>query len=316
MNVVAEPTPKRRTLVERGGESQSIAPTPSSSRMTNPSVKGTTLPGAYRNPSFSSSVSSRTPSASSRNTSNSSFASSLGPGASRPQSAMGNRGPLQAPATISRPASSLENHMAGPSTKRKGMDHISISPFEHTPYPFKSTPREQNRGYDNQFHCTPNWSSPRPALAHKESIHPLNRLRDVSLSIAMHELSLDPVTCPSSPFAQRGKGPHTPSQLPKPISLKKQSSAIFLPVSPPKRQRSPPKIIPFLTRDSNLKAWDTKGRLEDMETLYSQLTDQMDGTRNECNALKETVPLYKTRSMYSITILISSTREEHATSCA
>lgn len=289
---------KRRTLAERAGETPAIAPTPSSSRLANPSMKGTTLAGAYRNPSFASSVSSRTPSVSSRNTSGSSFATSVGPGASRPQSSMGNRGPVHAPATISRPASSLENHVAGPGTKRKGMDPISISPFEHTPNPFKTTPREHKRGYDNQFHCTSHWSSSTAAVASQGSIHPLNRFRDVSLSTAMHTLTLDPNVCCSSPNAQGGNRSLTPSRLPKPVSLKKQSSITFLPVSLTKRQRSPPKIIPFLTRDSNLKAWDTKGRLEDMETLYSQLTDQMNGTTNECNALKETVPLYKTRSMY------------------
>jgi len=266
-------------------------------------MKGTTLAGAYRNPSFSSSVSSRTPSVSSRHTSGSSFASSVGPGASRPQSAIGNRGPHQATAAISRPASSLENHTAGPTMKRKGMDPISISSFEHTPNPFKTIPREQKRGYDHQFHCTSHWSSPSSAVADKGLIHPLNRFRDVSISTAMHDLTLDPNKCSSSPIAQGEKGPHTPSQIPKPVSLRKQSSITFLPVSPTRRQRSPPKLIPFLTRDSNLKAWDTKGRLEDMETLYSQLTEQMNGTTNECNTLKETVPLYKTRSTYSISVL-------------
>ena len=213
---------------------------------------------------------------------------------------MGNRGPVQAPATTSRPASSLENHVAGPATKRKGMDTFSISPFEHTPNPFRTIPREQKRGYDNQFHCTSHWSSSATAVADKGIIRPLNRFRDVSLSSAMHDLTLATNKCSSSPIAQGGKGPRTPSQLPLPVSLIKQSSVTFPPVSPTRRQRSPPKLIPFLTRDSNLKAWDTKGRLEDMETLYSQLTEQMNGTTNECNALKETVPLYKTRSTYSI----------------
>lgn len=298
MIVVPEPTPKRRTLAERAGETQPIAPTPSSSRMANPSMRGTTLAGAYRNPSFSSSVSSRTPSMSSRNTSGSSFASSLGPGASRPQSAMGNRGPVQSSAAIRRPGSSLENHTAGPTAKRKGIDPISFSPFERTPNPFNSLPREQKRGYDNQFYCTSYWSSPSAAVADKGQIRPLNRFRDVSLSTVMHDLTLDPNKCSSGPFSEEGKAPNTPSQIPKPVSLKKQPSITFLPVSPTRRQRSPPKIVPFLTRDSNLKAWDTKGRLEDMEGLYGQLTEQMNGTTNECNALKETVPLYKSRSMY------------------
>ncbi|KAJ9618255.1 kinesin-like nuclear fusion protein [Taxawa tesnikishii (nom. ined.)] len=43
------------------------------------------------------------------------------------------------------------------------------------------------------------------------------------------------------------------------------------------------------------KAWDTKGRLEDMELLYSQLKSQMEGATTEKSGLEETLTLYKTR---------------------
>ena len=55
--------------------------------------------------------------------------------------------------------------------------------------------------------------------------------------------------------------------------------------------------IPFLTRDSRTQAWDTKGRLEDMEYLYSELKQKMSGTTSERNGLEETVEIYKARSM-------------------
>lgn len=152
------------------------------------------------------------------------------------------------------------------------------------------------RSYDNQLNCTSDWSSSRAALSSYATIRPMSRLRDVSISTAMHELTLEPMETPPSTYTQSAITPKPPSQLPKPVSLNKPLVA-FAPVSPSKPHRSPPKIVPFLTRHSHVKAWDTKGRLEDMESLYSQLTERMDVTTNECNALKETLPVYKTRSM-------------------
>ncbi|KAI9804085.1 MAG: hypothetical protein M1825_001486 [Sarcosagium campestre] len=43
------------------------------------------------------------------------------------------------------------------------------------------------------------------------------------------------------------------------------------------------------------KAWDTKGRLEDMEVLYSELRQQMSGATAARNGLEEHMELYKSR---------------------
>ena len=128
-----EPEPKRKTLAERAGEPRSIAPQPASRSV----VKGTSLMGAARNNSFSSSISShhRTPSVSSRSTSNGSFSSSMGPG-NRPKSAYGCR-PQTAmaftqstttrptSAVVPRPTTAMESHLSDedlPSQgRRKGM---------------------------------------------------------------------------------------------------------------------------------------------------------------------------------------------------
>ncbi|KAK0121766.1 kinesin-like nuclear fusion protein [Cadophora gregata] len=113
-----EPEPKRKTLAERAGEvgSRSIAAPTTSAR---PAVKGTSLVGAgksmhSRNPSFTSSASSRAPSVSSRNTSNSSFSSSVGPNG-RPKSSYGGRSQLSQSTTtrstaLPRPATSMDTH--------------------------------------------------------------------------------------------------------------------------------------------------------------------------------------------------------------
>jgi kinesin family protein C1 len=60
---------------------------------------------------------------------------------------------------------------------------------------------------------------------------------------------------------------------------------------------SPGKIV-YLNRNSNTPApaWDTKGRLEDMETLYSQLKSQLDSAATEKTGMEEGISMFKTRS--------------------
>lgn len=57
----------------------------------------------------------------------------------------------------------------------------------------------------------------------------------------------------------------------------------------------------FLTRDANTPApaWDTKGRLEDVESLYGRLKTQLVGVNNERSDLTESLNIYKTRGEYS-----------------
>ncbi|KAF1344493.1 kinesin motor domain-containing protein [Delphinella strobiligena] len=46
---------------------------------------------------------------------------------------------------------------------------------------------------------------------------------------------------------------------------------------------------------SKRKAWDTKGRLEDMEILYSQLKSQLDSASKENHGMEDSIDIYKTR---------------------
>ena len=104
----------------------------------------------------------------------------------------------------------------------------------------------------------------------------------------------------------------TPSHIPKliapphsttpPDSPKPPGKPLQIPPKTPKtpcksaRERdTSPKKLPFLTRDSRTTAWDTKGRLEDMEYLYSELKEKMTDTTVERNGLEETLQIYKTR---------------------
>lgn len=88
-------------------------------------------------------------------------------------------------------------------------------------------------------------------------------------------------------------------QSPTPIRTRKLVSYV---------QRSPARKVAdehpiFLTKDaitplpkltSNV-AWDTKGRLEDMETLYTQLSVQVTSANNEKAAMDEALAVYKER---------------------
>ncbi|OMP83491.1 Kinesin-like protein klpA [Diplodia seriata] len=73
-------------------------------------------------------------------------------------------------------------------------------------------------------------------------------------------------------------------------------------------------VTPFLSKDSNMRAplvaWDTKGRLEDMEALYGELRHQMQSTSTERENMKETVESYKTKSMSATLAQISYSLQE------
>lgn len=106
-------------------------------------------------------------------------------------------------------------------------------------------------------------------------------------------LTLAPWDCEAVPAVDMDT-PKTPSHIPR-----RKPSKVLLqddpsPIKSPKRT---PSFIPFLTRDSNTKAiaWDTRGRLQDVETLYSELKEKMNDTTNESSGLKETMAIYKTR---------------------
>jgi kinesin family member C1 len=99
--------------------------------------------------------------------------------------------------------------------------------------------------------------------------------------------------------AVRLSPPVVVSQIPLPQTFKPvlNASSMETPLRDPKPKKSMIKTpkTPFLTRNTMTTAWDTKGRLEDMEYLYSQLQTSLTGTTNERNGLEETVDIYKTR---------------------
>jgi len=98
--------------------------------------------------------------------------------------------------------------------------------------------------------------------------------------------------------------PKTPSHIPK---LPSRTPTAVRPLkfgkTPLTKHKHSPTKVEYMTRDSNTPApaWDTKGRLEDMESLYSQLKSQFEGAAFEKTGLEESLTLYKTRCVYSAT---------------
>lgn len=133
--------------------------------------------------------------------------------------------------------------------------------------------------------------------------------QDSLLHVSFQSMSLRSDNVQQDSFldhAEEPQVPQTPSFIPRPVSqspitsFKSQSQSLesSTPWRSHKRSAcsSPVKEV-FLTKDSNMKvpAWDTAGRLEDMESLYGQLSTQLEEARSERNGLEEGLGFYKIR---------------------
>ena len=287
--------------------------------------------GHSRNQSFTSSTTSRTQSVSSRNTSNGSFSSSVGPG-SRPISAYGNRpqtsmafsqSTTTRPKTAlpkSRPATAMESHDSDdedmPSNgKRKGM----MKPLPPIPSSFSSSRSTGNmrdvsvstamsRLCIDDLECN---NSPEHQASSSRMKPPSSprRSHKPSITTGMRNLRLNDTSTENSMVLYQAPGdslvaPKTPSQIP--VLVKSKSRALRdTPTTPSRSRRSSPKktnylsknsIVPAFTEsDVGFLAWDVRGRLEDMEAMYSELKDTLNGTTLERNGLDEAVAVYKAR---------------------
>ncbi|CZS93156.1 probable carboxy-terminal kinesin 2 [Rhynchosporium agropyri] len=331
-----ESEPKRKTLAERAGEVRPlVAPTPSS----RPPVKGTTLVGAgksmhSRNPSFTSSTSSRALSVSSRSTSNSSFSSSIGPNG-RPKSSYGGRSQFsQSTATrgntaLPRPATSMDTHSSDddlpPPGRRKGMEPPILIP----------TPIQSTDGY--QTIRSKKLRAPHSMQSLRTQRSAAN-VRDVSVSTAMSRLRLDGEVKSKEQYEYQANSARmrpnqsllshkssissglrgvridntesalalfvppeesvaskSPSHIPV---LSKAEAPMEPPMRPTRTPKPSPQKTPYLTKDSNLPgfvAWDVDLRVERMEGMFLDMQNKITGTANEQSSLQTVLDLYKDR---------------------
>lgn len=300
-SAVPEPASKRKTLAERAGEPGRDLPAPQSSLPLSAAVKATTITGV-RNISNASSGSFKTFSSSSRNTSGSSFngnyAQSTRPpsshGAHRSQTSLAHSRTKSQPQVTATPRSTTSMDVHGgpkPVSQRQGTHSISYIPHTHDPF---ISPLKQRRSRAEQSGNIYNlW--PRSDSSH----------RDLSISTAMQSLSLVGAMNASSQQDQRENTQcsTTPSHIPKLLSVGccPTSSVANSPLKRSTFALSPKKpapLTPFLNKSSNTPiAWDTKGRLDDMEKSFGNLMDQMESATAEKSNLQEHMNLYKRRSM-------------------
>ena len=119
-------------------------------------------------------------------------------------------------------------------------------------------------------------------------------VRDSSLSTAMQGLKLE------SGSVGEPVGEQSPTRLPQPVT-----PAPKVPPSSPfpsynfKTHKSPRKVEPFLTRDSNTKAWNTQEQYDNIERMWSDMYSKLNQTVSDTADMKELVNVYKSTSMSS-----------------
>ncbi|KAK3676243.1 kinesin-like nuclear fusion protein [Recurvomyces mirabilis] len=278
-----ESVPKRKTLAERAGEPIN----PSRSHIQPPSK--TTLPrgGSYYGHSRRASAVSA-------------IASSNG---MRPIS-------RQRPSTAEE-----EDEDAGVTGKRKGTPVMS---FNHTTLRKTRTHEDLRTGMRNTSAGAESSSSggtSRSASGGSTSSDEgsVAQNHNISITSAFAELSLTPNH--HRPSLERISEEVSPSKIPKfstTPSLRHAHSSLALQTPSPMKHKSsinglhtprtsarPKDETPFfLTKDSLTpvkSAWDTKGRLEGMEAMYTQLRTQFASAADSKDALEESLALYKSR---------------------
>ncbi|KAK2791814.1 kinesin-like nuclear fusion protein [Onygenales sp. PD_12] len=296
-SIANESTQKRKTLAERGGETR------------KPKTFGHSASKSLSSrPVYSSSANVRPNSVASRNGSHNPNSSSTGPSSRtrsaarnlpRPQTSFGY-GPRHgdvSPRPITSMAtrdSDLQDSVLG---KRKGIYRFSLS--SSPPSPASNPGPSSRRGsYDTHLNYTSDWSS--SVAAQSISKPMVKNARDVSLSTAMKHLTFNPIPSSTAPSPEIFSHARPAARLRAAIPPFKHRNCVS--PSPildrPKKkspQKSPPKVKQFLTRDSQVEAWDQDEKMEKMNAMCDMLLNRFQGTTTQSAGLKEAIELYKSR---------------------
>jgi kinesin family protein C1 len=225
----------------------------------------------------------------------------------------------------SRPATSMENHSEDEediqSGKRKGMPPYSYAILSKDPAQIK-----KSRGYQSTnvlkpsrpYACIRDFSistalselhlhedvksngmQDHQAIPLRQIPPPTSLSHKPSISTSLRNMEID--NAANAVVLYQGPGevaPKTPSHIP----VLSKSEALKTPTPILRRHtKSSPQKTPFLSKYSNItgnEAWDVRGRLEDMEAMYSELKSTLSGTNLERSGLEQAVELYKTKSAY------------------
>ncbi|KAG8627594.1 hypothetical protein KVT40_005077 [Elsinoe batatas] len=306
-----QPATKRVTLVKQAGDYHKAIPTPQPNRSLGASIRANVTAGAkpvaLNNSARSNSYTARNVSNSS-NTSTGSYTRPQSAASNyRPQTSMSHTRAQSQDVASTRPATALDEREEDTDTngmpaKRKGTTTLSLSALRQGRNIDEQCPASETR--DTSLNLPPK----RAATRCKSPIRtPAPDRRCVSLSTAFQGLSLET----SKGLVQSGVFPtcdeqtkkeaETPTKIPQrrfKTPKVERSPQVF------KSPRTKHRVLPrtpgrpiYLTKDSDtpVLAWDTKGRLEDMESLYAQLKSQFQSAAFEKNGLEESLTLYKTR---------------------
>lgn len=300
---------KRKTLVDRAGETTRAAPAPPTSRPFNSYMKATSIGVAPRETSLSSSVSSSRPVSafSTRNVSNGSLSSSVGPISrlpsaplSRPQSSVGHSRIQRPFHSQGRPATSLEVHQEEPIRSRTGGKQKCRTPFSSC----LQTPCKDIQPYSSRpAHCN---RSDRD-LVHESPCNGTMKAHEASISTRLNALSLEENGRPlpgadeehSVPMADVPVTvPQTPSHIPKLVPIVTlQLETPSLAKGPRRSPKKPGRLPMFLNRETNIRvAWDTDTRLEELENQHAQFKEEIGRATSQSTSLQETIQVYKLRS--------------------
>ncbi|KAF3482650.1 uncharacterized protein GIQ15_01974 [Arthroderma uncinatum] len=208
--------------------------------------------------------------------------------------------------SIPRPATSMGGRDAGHASQAPGNRNgarqpsslISPTSPPSSPLPMPKLPDKSlvNRAYDGQTDHLSDWSS----LA-LENNHILFS-RNPSLCTAMESLSLNQNPPMTTTLQNKKPQSSSPSKVPTPSRPTLSSSAPFrLPSCPtiPKKirkQRSPKKVIPYLTQYTQVQAWDQdekEQKISDNMIHVRQIVEEM---AKQTAAMTESTDLYKSRT--------------------
>lgn len=318
---LSEPAAKRPTLVQRAGDfSSENASAPPSHLPVNYSVAATAAGGPSR---FTASTSTRN--SPPRGRSIASFSASVGPGyrppatiistLPRPAAAQG-RIPRQAKTTTITKGTGLHHTKQKPSTgradnntipngtlnartlmttsTREGSGQAPVAKGKPIFPLFSKSAIESSFGpcdpcdhTRNDVRITSSFHSTRMLVSPLRKC--ITRRRDVSITCAMQDLSLGSRSSLDSLMKEE-----SPSRLPRPVT----PAPALLPAPssiPRSRQKSPPKLKRFLTRDTNTTAWDPDDMFASMERVMSESLGKLQQNTQESSSMKELLDMYKAR---------------------
>jgi hypothetical protein len=145
-----------------------------------------------------------------------------------------------------------------------------------------------------------NTSAPKSATKHTPSLSPVKESSSPS--------KIPKYSC--TPRLRHAQSSQAVLSTPSPLKQKHSASGLRTPASSAFKRGGGgnstirDEIPVFLTKEkltpSSIPAWDTKGRLEDMERLYATLRFQFESAADSKNALEQSLQMYKDRGEGSL----------------